>query len=250
MTNQFETAFVPQQPLLRVEAGQRPRVPLDLALIVSLIVFFVTLAVAGGAFFYKQQVDKQVISRGEDLKAAEALFDTGKISTYKELQVKLTTAKTLVDSHTIFSLIFDLIETKAATNIGLTSLTFGQEGNSGDVSLLLTGQAPSYEAVYFQMQKWRESKPVIKSVDMTSLSLEEASGIVSFSVKIALDAKTIGYANMLAASNAANAQQAAAAAPSAFTEPSPLPITPAPTSTPVFSTSTKGKQAKSTTTDL
>ncbi len=245
MANQFETSFVPQQPLLKVEAGQRPRVPLDLALIVSLIVFFVTLAVAGGAYFYKQQVDKQVLSRGEDLKAAEALFDTSKISIYKELQVKLTTAKTLVDSHTIFSLIFDLIETKAATNIGLTSLNFGQEASNGEVSLLLTGQAPSYEAVYFQVQKWRESKPVIKNVEVTSLLLEETSGIVAFGVKLSLDSKTLGYANMLAASNAAKAQAAATAAPSAFTEP-PAPPT-SPTTTQEFSTSTKNSGKPTTT---
>jgi hypothetical protein len=229
MANQFETSFVPQQPLLKVEAGQRPREPLNLSLIMSLIIFFVTLAVSGGAYFYKQQVDKQILVKGEELKAAEKLFDTDKISMYKDLQMKLTTAKTLVDSHTIFSLIFDLIETRAATNIGLTSLNFGQEG--ADMNLALTGQAPSYEAVYFQVQKWRESKPVVKSVEVTSLMLEESSGIVSFGVKISIDPKTIGYARMLAASGAKAQQQAAAVASTSESFPSPEQQIPSATST-------------------
>lgn len=200
MANQFETTFVPQQPLLKVEGGQRPREPLNLSLIISLIVFFVTIAVGGGAYFYKQQVDKQVAGMGAELKAKEQLFDTDKITHYKGLQVKLTTAKSLVDAHSIFSLIFDLIETRAAQNIGLISLQFAQEGP--DTVLILNGQAPSYEGVYFQVQKWRESKPVIKNVEVTNLSLEEVSGIVAFGVKMTLDPTTIGYARMLAASGA------------------------------------------------
>lgn len=245
MANQFETSFVPQQPLLKVEGGQRSREPLNLSLIVALVVFFVTLAVAGGAYFYKQQVDKQVVQKGIELKAAEQLFDTSKISTYKDLQVKLTTAKSLVDSHTIFSLIFDLIETKAATNIGLTSLVFGQEAN--DMSLILNGQAPSYEAVYYQVQKWRESKPVIKGVDVTSLQLEEATGIVTFGVHITIDPKTIGYARMLAATNAAKAEAAVDATPSVFTETAPVSV--ATTSTSTLAAPVKGKDKPATTTD-
>ncbi len=107
-------------------------------------------------------------------------------------------AKKLADNHTIFSLILNLIEARAAQNIGLTALTFA---NDGDVATLsLVGQAPSYEAAYFQVETWRNSKPMIKSVDVSALTLQEESGIVDFSVKISIDPKTLGYGQMLARS--------------------------------------------------
>ncbi len=244
MANQFETTYVPQQPLLKVEGGQRPHEPINLSLIISLVVFFVTLSVAGGAYFYQQKVDRQVKEIGEQLLAAESLFDIEKINTYKNLQVKLTTAKSLVDSHSIFSLIFDLIETRAAQNIGLTRLGFTQEGN--EMFLSLGGQAPSYEAIDWQVQKWRESKPVVKNVEVNSIALEETSGIVSFGVKMTIDPSTIGYARMLAASGAKKESQASVTPVVAPAPVAPIVLTSTST-TSLFSSTTK-VNSKATTT--
>ncbi len=196
----FETSFVPQQPLLKVEGVSRPREPLNLSLIISLLIFFATLSVCGGAYFYKDSVDRQVEEKGKELLSAERLFEVDKINTYKTLQTTLGTAKSLADEHTIFSLIFDLLEARAASNIGLTALGFAMDGER--TTLSLTGQAPTYVAAYFQVQKWREAKPMVESAEVTSLFLDELSGIVSFTVKVTLDPKTLGYARMLAASSA------------------------------------------------
>lgn len=229
MASQFETSFVPQQPLLKVEGmTQRPNKPLNIPLVIALIVFFVTLATSAGVYFYKEQTIKQVAAKGEQLKAAEQLFSVDKVNEYKNLQIKLTAAKALVDSHLIFSVIFDLIETKAAENIGLTSLGFGQDAL--DTSLTLTGQAPSYEAVYFQVQKWRESKPVVKNVEVTSLSLEQTSGIVSFGVKMTLDPSVFSNKTVLAARGASTKVTTTAPETSPLSQPA--------TTTTKFSTST------------
>lgn len=198
MPNPFETSFVPQQPLLKVEAASRPREPLNVPLVISLVVFFVSLAVAGGAYLYRDSVNKQVVSKGEQLTAAEKLFDIEKINIYKNLQVTLTTAKSLVDNHTIFSLMLDFLEARTAENIGLTSLNFSQ--SDGPTFLSVTGQAPTYEAAYFQIEKWRESRPIVKNLDVASIALEETSGIINFAVKMEIDPQTLGYARMLAAS--------------------------------------------------
>lgn len=195
MANQFETSFVPQQNLLKMGSQERPGEPLNFSLIVSLVAFFVVLALAGGEYFYKQQAEKQLIQKGQELTAKEKLFDTDKINSYKNLQVTLSTAKNLVDNHKIFSLVFNLLELRAAENIGLTSLLFTQDGEGQH--LMLSGQAPSYEAVYYQVQKWRESKPMMKSAEVMSLNLDDSTGIINFNVKIDIDPKTLGYAQML-----------------------------------------------------
>jgi hypothetical protein len=148
-------------------------------------------------------VNEQVVAKGQQLTAAEKLFDIEKINTYKNLQVTLTTAKSLVDNHTIFSLMLDFLEARTAENVGLTSLAFNQ--TEGPTFLSVSGQAPTYEAAYFQIEKWRESKPIVKNLDVTSVMLEETSGIVSFGAKMEIDPQTLGYARMLAASAKASA---------------------------------------------
>ena len=197
MANQFETSFIPQQPLLKVDGASRPRQLINVSLVFSLIIFFVTLAVAGGAYFYEQQMFQKVKETQEALEAKEKTFDIDKITTYKNLQLTLDTAKNLADNHTIPSTLFDVIEERAAENIGLTALTFSQDNSIS--YLTLSGQAPSYEAVYFQVAKWRETKPLMKSIQVSSVSLDEVSGVIAFTAKIEIDSQYLGYARYLAA---------------------------------------------------
>lgn len=196
MANFFETSFVPQQPLVKVEAGMKRREPVNIALVVALVLFFVTVALAGGMYFWEKNTTKKVATAGEELAAKEKNFDINKINAYKSLQSNLRGAKTLVDEHTIFSVILDNIETNAAQNIGLTSLAYTTGANGS--SVLLSGQAPSYKAVYFQVQQWRGMKPLFQDVEVTSLSLAEESGVVNFSVKIGIDARSLDFSKYIA----------------------------------------------------
>ncbi len=196
MANFFETSFIPQQPLVKIEAGGGRREPLNVALVVALILFFVTVAVAGGMYFWEKNTIQKKDVAGKDLAEMEKNFDINKINSYKSLQNTLRNAKTLVDDHIIFSALLDNIEKNAAENIGLTSLAFDNVNDKS--TLALSGQATSYKAVYFQVQTWRGMKPLFQKVEVTSLSLSEMSGIVNFSAKIDVDTKSLSFKKYLA----------------------------------------------------
>ena len=199
MANFFETSFVPQQTLVKVEAGGGGRrEPLNVALVAALIIFFVTVAVAGGMYFWEKNTIQKKDAAGKELVTMEKNFDINKINSYKSLQSTLRNAKTLVDDHTIFSALLDNIEKNAAENIGLTSLAFDKVNDKS--ALLLSGQATSYKAVFFQVQTWRGMKPLFQKVEVTSLSLSEMSGIVNFSAKIDVDTKSLSFEKYLASS--------------------------------------------------
>lgn len=185
MANQFETAFIPQQPILRVDGVSRSGEPVNLALILSLIIFFVTIAVSAGVYLYRVQIDKRVHEKSQILEAAEKDFNIDEITTYKRIDSRLALAKKLVDEHTISSVAFDLLESSTAQNVGLTSLTFTKDLQGNSINL--NGQAPSYAAVYFQAEAWRAMRPKIQSAEVTVMSLEDRTGIVSFSVKLMID---------------------------------------------------------------
>lgn len=181
MENQFETSFIPQQPILRVEGVSRSSEPLNLALILALIVFFVTLAVSVGAYLYRAQIDKRVYEKSQILQEAEKDFDIDQITVYKNIDSRLSLAKKLVDEHVISSAIFDILESSVAQNIGLTSLSFLKDTKGN--TIVVNGEAPSYAAVYFQLESWRALSPKIKNVEISGMSLDEKSGIVAFGVK-------------------------------------------------------------------
>jgi Tfp pilus assembly protein PilN len=185
MANQFETAFIPQQPILRVEGVSRSSEPVNLALILSLVVFFVTITVAVGVYLYRAQIDKRVVQKTVQLEEAEKDFNIDEITTYKRIDSRLSLAKKLVDEHTISSVAFDLLESSVAQNVGLTALSFAKDAKGN--SIALSGQAPSYAAVYFQIESWRAIRSKITSVEPSPMSLDEKTGIVSFSVKLTVD---------------------------------------------------------------
>ena len=197
MPNPLETSFIPKQPLLKVEGTSKRSEPINVALIAALIVFFVTLSVAGGLMLWKNKVVKTVEAKGVELQDAEKNFNIDDINMYKHLQTSLETAKRLVDNHTIFSVAFDLIEEQTAKNIALTSLGFSQSPQG--VSITLEGNAPSYGALYFQVASWKKMTPVVKSVDLSSFTLDEMSGIVGFSTKILIDESYLQSAQVIKA---------------------------------------------------
>src|SRR5438105_8729085 len=110
MPNSFDTSFIPQEPLLKAEGVRRPPEPVNFGLVVAFIVLFVTLLVAGGMYFYKLQVDKRIFTLRTELQNAEKLLDVDQINFYKRVNTRIDTAKVLLNSHTAFSGVLDLLE--------------------------------------------------------------------------------------------------------------------------------------------
>jgi hypothetical protein len=186
MSNQFETAFIPQQPILRVEGVARSGgEPVNFALILSLVVFFVMIAVSAGVYLYRIQIEKRVHEKTVILEAAEKDFNIDEITTYKRIDSRLALAKKLVDEHVISSVTFDLLESSTAQNVGLVSMSFGRDEKGSSINL--SGQAPSYAAVYFQLEAWRAMRPKISNVEISGMALDERTGVVSFTVKLDID---------------------------------------------------------------
>ena len=195
MDKSFETSFMPQQPLLRVEGVSRRREPVNIAMVVALVIFFVTLAVCGGMYFYKLQIDKRVHARAVELEAAEKFLDIDEIELYKQVDMRIDTAKNLLDSHTVFTVILNLLEESAAQNIGLTSL--GYSGDRKSFNLTIGGQAASYGAVYFQANAWRAMTPLVSDLSIESINLDDSTGIVSFTARFGINGDLTKYTRLL-----------------------------------------------------
>ncbi len=219
MANPLETSFIPQQPLLKAEGTSARREPLNTAMVVSLVVFFVTLAVTGGMYYWRSVIVDTVEERKLALQDAESQFSIEQVRYYERLQVALDTAKKLVDEHTIFSTVFDLIERRVAQNIGLTGLQYAMDPQKGTL-VTLKGQAPTYAALYFQIEQWKSTETVT-AVELEDFLLDDTTGIVNFTATLSVDPASLHNAKVLVAEErkAKEAADALAATP----ENNPLP---------------------------
>ena len=120
MANNFDTSFIPQQPLLKVEGVKRRNEPVNFALVLALVIFVVALVVAGGTYFYKTSIDREVLEKAQALEEAEKSLAINDIELYKRVDTRLSAAKSLLAGHNVFLIILDLLEESAAQNIGLT----------------------------------------------------------------------------------------------------------------------------------
>lgn len=220
--NRFETSFIPQQPLIEPERRGFGREVVNPALIIALIVFFTTIAVAGGVYYFKVQTNKEVLAASERLKALESEIRLDAISPYKAMAARLAVAKGLIDNHRAFSIILDLLEESTARDVGLTDLNYNEDKLNKTLVLTISGEAASYSAAYLQIEKWRSMAPAVASVSADPVSLNEFTGIVTFGATLTIDPAATRYAHVV---EKASAEEAAVPAP-APSAPAPATATP------------------------
>lgn len=198
MANPIDTSFIPQQPILKVE-GSSPRLAkLNIPLMIGFTAFFISLALFGGLYFYKTRIDKRIITLEKELESKEESLRIADIERYKDIDSRLKLTRQILKNHIAFSTILDLVEEITAENIGWTSLSYTSVGEDGAVGISLTGEAPSYAAVYIQAEEWRKMS-TLRSVEVGMPSLDEATGLVNFSAGLKVDPGYIKYARLLEA---------------------------------------------------
>jgi hypothetical protein len=225
MANDFETSFIPQQPLLKVEGTTRRREAVSFALILAFIVFLVTLGVAGGLYLKKRSIEKEVADYTQQLVDAEKRISVDDIDKFKKIELRLGEAKKLLSAHVAFTTVFDLLEETVAENVMLTQLSYVQSEES--LKVALSGLAKSYSAVYYQIEQWKKMAPMVKSVTLGSVELNLTRGVIQFKVDIILSPEYIRYSNVVAAETArVSTSTAPSVAPAATTSSGITPVPP------------------------
>jgi hypothetical protein len=196
MQNSFDTSFIPQQPLLRVEGAPRRQEPVNFALMLAFVLFFVSLITAGGIYFYKSQIDARIAASTEELAALEKTLDVDEIEKYKRVDARIVMGRALLRDHGVFTIVLDFLEETTAKNIGLTSLNYSLNSEN-KVEVRLTGEGPSFQSVYFQSEEWKRATPLTEKVKIDSISLDDTTGVVVFNALIVLNSPLLKYEKLL-----------------------------------------------------
>ena len=191
-------SFIPKQSLTAVDRGGG----VGLFLLLSIIIFLMSLIAAGAAFGYQQVLNRTIADKDADLKLREGEFNSGTIQDLLRIDRRITQTRALLQKHVAPSAILYFLSTITLKRVQLNSFdaTINKDGGA---TLGLSGVADSFSSVALQSDQFGATK-VLKDVVVSGVSVNE-KGKVSFSVNATVDPTLILYKNNLVQSAAQSA---------------------------------------------
>lgn len=192
MENQFTTTFIPKKPMVQEDASTNAPVsrPVGFLSSMSLILFFITLAVGGGVFLWEKYETSKVAVLADSVSKVEKEFEPQLITQLQLLDKQLRNAQVLVKNHTVTSPLFDLLEASTLKQIQFSKFDYVVDDKAG-VQIRMAGIADSYQAIAQQADVLGAST-FLKNVIFSNFFLNP-QGKVSFDVSFGVTPEFLNF---------------------------------------------------------
>lgn len=194
----MQTSFIPKKPVVDNHSSGSG---ISLFLLISIILFIVSVAVAGGVFVWKNSLVKQIAQNKTDLEAVRSSYEEGTINALIRLDDRIKQANILLSKHLAVSPVFLLMEKNILQKVRLKTLKFSYAPDN-KIKVDLSGLARSYEVLSKQSDAFGSanlrdyiSRPVISDFSLTP------DGNISFNFNALVDPKLVSYTEMLKIGN-------------------------------------------------
>lgn len=176
MEPKFQTSFIPKSPVgnaneIRTVALARSS---NIFNVISMIIFMVVVFFAGGLFFYKNLLLKQIAEENANLTAARAAFEPVKIQELINASSRISSTKALLEKHVVVSELLTLLQKLTLKRINFTGLSYGYQNNIPTVSI--EANAQSYNAIAQQENVFKQNE-FIKNLVFSDFNLDANGGI-------------------------------------------------------------------------
>jgi hypothetical protein len=221
MEQKFQTSFIPKKqnaPVGGIMGGsiggsqiqQRPKTHVSsLYMAIAVIIFIISIAAAGGAYFWKSYQSSANAQYKIDLADRQKQFDLNLITKLKAINTQIDSAQKLLNNHVAFSRIFDIIQKMTVSEIRFLSMDFKDSvENNGKLTISMKGQGKNLSAVAFQsdilseLSKYGISN-VVKNPIISNPTLD-STGSVSFSFSAEIDKSAVSYSQSITGDNNEN----------------------------------------------
>lgn len=180
------TSFIPKT---RLTGPTYRRKSFGIGFFISVILLLISLGLLGGAYLYRQALQKSVDEDIASLELARKSFEPVLIDELSQLTFSIKAAKTLVSQHGAASRIFKVISDLTLKDVRFSDFKFTMVEKNPAVTML--GEAGSYTGAALQAKLFGQSDDVSK-VTFSNFNLKEA-GKVSFNVNIVLNPSILTY---------------------------------------------------------
>ncbi len=180
MEQKFQTSFIPKKPVTII--GSRDRNGMSLLLLVSVIVFLISLGLAGWVFLEKKILIQQITSDQDAIEKHKSglTSDSLTIESLIELDSRINVAKDLLSKHISVSPLYNFLQRATLKSVRFKNFSFSSASGK-KVSVQMSGVAKNWETVASQADEFgkAEYRNIINEPKISNLSLG-ADGSVSF----------------------------------------------------------------------
>lgn len=188
MAPEFQSSFIPKEPVATKEVFEKKKAGIFGILAVSL--FISSIVIAGALYFYKGILENDIRNLEQQLADSEKSIDRETINELVAFSQKLKAAKTVVSKHQVLSKTLEAISSSTVSSVQYNSFSYNSL-EKGSLSISMKGKAAGYSSIALQENILSENK-YFKSISFSSLSLEN-NGMVSFDLKVEVDPKIANY---------------------------------------------------------
>ena len=174
MPNTPRSSFIPKQVTNTTPNRVQKRRVFSIVNIFATIFLIASVSLAGGIFFYKTYLGKDLQNQKNTLEEQRARFSETHIATVQNFDKQVKTAKALLDKHISPTIIFDALEATTQQSVQYTSFAL-ERRPSGGVTITLDGVTDEFAKVVLQSTALK-GKIVLSQTELTKLTLGEEGG--------------------------------------------------------------------------
>ena len=143
-----KVSFIPKKQIPKAIGQKRPIV-VNLFMFIAVIVFLGTLAIAGGLYFYRALLERNIASLSQSVARVEEVVSTEIIKNLRNVDIRINVAEDLINQHKAVSSLFEALEVLTLKKVRFSQFSYSlnQEGTS---NISLSGEADNYKALAFQ----------------------------------------------------------------------------------------------------
>ncbi len=196
MDPKFQTSFIPKKPISEPTTSSS----ISLFLLLSIIVFLISLGIAGYIYLEKKSLVNEITTEQEVIQKNKSSFDSNTIENILKLNSRISVAQALLNNHVSIAPVFDFLSKETLKNVRFKSFVFSNNikdssGNSG-IGISLSGIAQSWETLAAQANEFGKeiTKTTIREPKVSSFNLNP-DGTVSFTFTALINPGAISFSN-------------------------------------------------------
>ncbi len=153
-----------------------------------------SILIAGGVYAYEYVLRSNIDDLRASLEHNQSTLSAKDITEWQRLDNRIDTLKGILNNHLAFSEFFGILGIHTLTRVRFNRFSYELD-NEGVPHITLNGEAPDYAAVVAQSDVFGRVESFQEPV-FSELSLD-ASGNVSFTVKMKVDRDLVSYTKIM-----------------------------------------------------
>ena len=198
MEAKYQTSFIPKKPV--TTTGQRSSGGMSLLLLISILIFLVSLGSVAYVILFKQAYIKNIEEEQQTIETNKSglVSDSLTIESLVELDSRINVANKLLSNHIAVSPIFNFLQQATLKSVRFKNFSFTSvnKDSTKKVSIQMSGQAKDWETVASQADEFgkTEWKKIIDEPKISNLSLN-SDGSISFIFSAYINPDYLIYSN-------------------------------------------------------